>query len=697
MNKRDFLLEIGLEEMPARFVGEAGEQLTGKIRNWLDEHAVSYSHIVSYATPRRLAIVVEEMAEKQADRQQEAKGPAKKIALDEAGGWSKAAQGFARSQGVSLEELTFKEIKGVEYVHVLKYIKGVAIEELLVQLKEIITGMTFPKNMRWGSHQLRFVRPIKWMICLFGSTVVPIDITGIHSGRETEGHRFLGEKITIDEPKAYVRQLKEQYVIADVEERQQIIIQQLQALEKEKGWIIPIDPDLLEEVTYLVEYPTAIYGSFDQEFLDIPREVLITSMKEHQRYFPVTDESGQLLPHFITIRNGKEDTDGVVARGNEKVIRARLADARFFYEEDKKLEINQALSQLENVVFHEELGTIGDKVRRVKEIAGQLAVKLELEENMIAKINRSAEICKFDLVSQMVNEFPELQGIMGQRYALLAGEDAEVSKTVFEHYLPRFAGDYLPSQAIGAVVSIADKMDTIVGCFSIGINPTGSQDPYALRRQATGIVQIILDQKWPLTLAQLFSLAVTTMSKRQLMKRNEQEVTEELHQFFHLRLRNRMQEEDIRYDLIDAVLKDYQDIELSSLFSKVQILKNEIQDEAFKPLVDAFTRVNNIANKVEKTADRINIQLFEADIEHKLLATYENVQRKFEEHSQARNWAGAYQALTQLQQPIESYFEQIMVMVEEDQVRYNRLALLQSISQLIQRFADFSQIVFSSK
>jgi glycyl-tRNA synthetase beta chain len=696
MSSRDFLFEIGLEEMPAKVVGEASEQLQGRVEKWLKENRISYSKITPFATPRRLGLIIEDVAEKQEDTREEAKGPAKKIALDEEGNWTKAAQGFARGQGVSKDDFYFKELKGVEYIYVTKYIQGIVTKELLPQVKELVTSMNFPKNMRWGNYDLKFVRPIRWIVALFGQEVIPLEITDIHSGNQTEGHRFLGNKVTIEEPKLYERQLLGEYVIAQTEERKKAIMAQLKTVEEEHQWDIPVDTKLLDEVTHLVEYPTSIFGSFDPEFLSLPEEVLITSMKEHQRYFPVRNQSGELLPHFVTVRNGDIDPNGVVAKGNEKVLRARLADARFFYEEDKKLEISPALSQLEHVVFHEELGSLGDKVRRIREISGELAEWLTFEEDAVADIDRAAEICKFDLVSQMVNEFPELQGRMGEEYAELAGENQVVCKAIFEHYLPRFAGDALPQSKVGAMLSVADKMDSIVGCFAIGIVPTGSQDPYALRRQASGIVHILLHEKWAITLEQLFNIAISTFRNRQLMQKSVEEVKGNLQSFFALRLKNRMQEQGIRYDVMDAVLHDYS-IEIHSIFAKAEVLMNQVGEESFKPLVDAFTRVNNIADKIDRKENTIRPEKFEADVEHELYESYIDVKKKVELLTAEKKWQEAYQSLAELKEPIEGFFDGVMVMVEDDLVRYNRLSLLQQISILVGSYADFSQIVFSSR
>ncbi|GAA0362653.1 glycine--tRNA ligase subunit beta [Bacillus horti] len=694
MSKRDFLLEIGLEEMPARFVPQAVDQLQEKVVHWMEERRIRHTEVRSYATPRRLALWIKEVDELQEDQVEEAKGPAKKIALDSEGNWTKAAEGFARGQEATVEQLYFKEVNGIEYVFITKETKGTQTEELLPQLAQLIQAMNFPKNMRWGTQDLKFVRPIRWLMALFGETIIPFQIAGVSTGNETYGHRFLGKKISISSPETYERQLLAEYVITDAKERKQAIRSQLSEIEEHQKWVIPIDEDLLEEITYLVEYPTALFGEFDQSFLNIPQEVLITSMKEHQRYFPVKNQDGELLSYFVTVRNGGVDPSGTVAKGNEKVLRARLADAQFFYEEDKKQTIPASLSKLGHVVFHEELGTIADKVNRIRSLASSLGSRLEINEVELKATDRTAELCKFDLVSQMVYEFPELQGRMGQEYARLAGETQEVAKGIYEHYMPRFAGDVLPQTQNGSIVSVADKLDTIVGCFSIGIIPTGSQDPYGLRRQATGIVQILLQQKWSVSLGEIFAIAIKNIKEAGLLKKSEEVLLNDLNSFFQLRIKNAMQDQGISYDIIDAVSEEI-DIELFSLFNKAQILKEKTKENAFKGLVDAFTRVHNLAQKAELEPSAIAQELFEHNVENELYGQFISAKETFTTYAEQKNWDEAFEALTALQLPIEDFFENVMVMSDDEAIRLNRLALLKQISDTVFKFADFSRIVFS--
>ncbi|MBO8164095.1 MAG: glycine--tRNA ligase subunit beta [Brevibacillus sp.] len=692
MSKRDLLLEIGTEEMPARFVAGAAAQLKEKVEKWLDAERISFEGITAYETPRRFAVYVSGVAEKQADRNEEAKGPARKIAQDETGAWTKAAQGFARSSGVGVDQLYFKEVNGVEYVFARKNEAGKDTIQLLPALREVIAGMHFPKNMRWGAHELRYVRPIRWLVALFGEEVVEMEITGVKAGRTTRGHRFLGQEVTLASPADYAAKLAEQYVLVDPEERRTAIINQLRKLEEEHGWRIPVDEGLLDEVVHLVEFPTALYGSFDRDFLKIPREVLVTSMREHQRYFPVEAQNGDLLPYFVTVRNGDDRSLGNVARGNEKVLRARLSDARFFYEEDQKRPIEECLKRLDSIVFHEELGTIGDKVRRIESVTEQITGRVPLAQKDAETAKRIAAIAKFDLVTQMVYEFPELQGIMGEDYARKSGERDEVARGVFEHYLPRFSGDKLPQLDAAAVVGIADKLDTIVGCFSIGIVPTGSQDPYGLRRQAAAIVQILLDRGWKLSLDELFALAWAAYREQGSGRRDAEEVKRDLFDFFALRLKNVLQEEGIRYDVIDAVLAA--DIsQVGETVTKAKVLMNAVQKESFKEAVEQFNRVYNLAQKAE--SQDVDPALFQEAAERQLDQAFRSVAEKLAPQYKAGELESALHTLTELSEPIRQFFDSVMVMADDPQLRSNRLALLARLSGNIQRYADFTKLVFA--
>ncbi|OLO38898.1 glycine--tRNA ligase subunit beta [Alkalihalophilus pseudofirmus] len=691
MSKKDFLLEIGLEEMPARFVTDAMNQLKDKIEAWLNDGHVSYDAIEAYSTPRRLAIVIMGLAEKQEDKVEEARGPAKKIAVDEEGNWTKAALGFARGQGLTADDLFFNEINGQEYVFAKKHIVGQETKSVLSQLEEIIKNLHFPKNMRWNEYDLRYVRPIQWLVALYGNEVIPFNITNVQTGRLSYGHRFLGNETTIEEPKQYVHTLLAQYVIVNPTERKEAIRNQIKQIEEQNGWVVPIDEDLLEEVNNLLEYPTALHGSFDESFLEVPEEVLITSMREHQRYFPVQTEEGKLLPYFITVRNGNHEHLENVVKGNEKVLRARLSDAQFFYREDQKLKIEDALKRLETIVYHEELGSLGEKVRRIQTISKAIAGTLAMTET--SKIERAAELCKFDLVTQMVYEFPELQGRMGEEYAIKAGEDKEVALAIKEHYMPRFANDQSPSTKTGTIVSMADKLDTIVTCFGIGLIPSGSQDPYALRRQAAGIIQMILDKDLKLSVEEVIDLAVQVADEKQLLKRDSKEVTSDLIEFFSLRVKNTLQERGTRYDIVDAVLSDSIG-KVDTIVNKAQLLMEQLEQPQFKETVEALSRVTNISSKASGLTE-LSESLFELEEERDLYSVYVETDQKVRQALENGDVKTAYEALANTQKSINLYFDNIMVMAEDEKVKQNRLAQMKLLANTIQSFAKFNAIVFA--
>lgn len=685
---KDLLIEIGLEEMPARFVTSSIEQLTTKIQKWFEDKKIETGEIKSYSTPRRLAILVEDVSESQLDIQEEAKGPAKIIALDADGNWSKAAMGFSRGQGLTTDDIYFKEINGVEYAHVEKFIKGQETFTLLPELKNLITSLSFPKNMRWGNEDLRFIRPIKWLLALFGTKVIPFSIAGVETGNWSLGHRFLGGKVEIPSPKEYVVTLLSQYVMVDAQERKAAILTQLQKVEEEQNWVIPIDEALLEEVNNLVEYPTVLFGRFEEEFLALPEEVLITSMKEHQRYFPVKSSEGQLLPYFVTVRNGDHQHLETVARGNEKVLRARLADADFFYKEDQRFPIEQALTKLKSIVYHEEIGTLAEKVERVRVLTNLVTTELNFapEEKKIA--DRAAEISKFDLVTNMVNEFPELQGFMGEKYAIQKGEDAAVAAAINEHYMPRNADDEAPASNPGAVLAIVDKLDTISSTFAIGLIPSGSQDPYALRRQATGIVQTLLKKDWDVELETLIDLSIDLVEKANFAKLSRTELASELESFFKLRLKHTLQERGIRYDLIDAILSSKVGV-VSSFIRRAEILNRKKDEQGFKESMESLSRVMNISAKAEQPGE-VDPALFESDYEHNLYQQYLALEKR---ESSGITEEENYTLLVGLKDAINDYFEHTMVMVEDHSIKNNRLNLMAKLASKMIKFAKFNEIL----
>lgn len=689
MNK-NLLVEIGLEEMPARFIPGASKQLTNKIEKWLKESQIAFKEVLTYSTPRRLTVIVNDVADKQQNRTEEVRGPSLKVAKDQDDNWSKAALGFARGQGISLEDTFIKKVKDIEYLYIKKVFIGQKVEDLLpIALEEIINSMTFPKNMRWGSKDIKFLRPIHWLVTMYGDKIIPIEVAGVKSKNNTFGHRFLGKEITINSINSYVEQLNKEYVIVDENERRKIILDQIKEIEIRNSWVVPIDEELLEEVVNLVEFPTVLFGNYKEEFLEIPDEVLITTMKEHQRYFSVEDKSGKLLPHFITVRNGDNNSLELVKKGNEKVLYARLADARFFYLEDQKLEISKSLKKLENVVFQENLGTIGDKSRRLRELSEKISESLRLDKTTLELINRTAEICKFDLVTNMVYEFPELQGVMGEKYARLLGEDLKVATGIYEHYLPRFSGDNLPEFIEGQIVSIADKIDNIVGSFSVGKIPTGSQDPLGLRRQASGIVQILFEKLPTINLNSLFQIAIEEYEVNGLLVRSKEDILADLNDFFDLRLKNLLQDKGIRYDIIDAVLETSKD-NIKEVVNKAEILLEELNDSGFKDVIDSFTRILNIVSKAEKSD--FNPNTFIESEEQNLYNHFVDIQKKLLDTEDSKL---IFQELKTLKEPIDLYFDKVMVMVDDMNLRQQRLGLLLTIANYLKKYADFSKIVFA--
>lgn len=693
MPKRDLLIELGVEEMPAPLINPAAEQLKGKLVQWFSEKRIPYDKAVWYGTPRRLAVLVHGVSEQQEALDEQFRGPAKRIAVDEHGAWTKAALGFARGKGVEADALFFQEYKGEDYVFARKRQEGQATADLLAHdLERLLTSLSFPTMMRWGSYSLRFIRPIRWLVTLYGREVIPIRLAGVRAGNVTHGHRFLGEKTELHDAADYVETLRRQYVLADPEERKSNIRKQLHQLADANRWNVPVDEALLDEVTHLVEYPTAVSGSFDPSYLEVPEDVLITSMREHQRYFPVKSKADQLLPHFITVRNGDDTSLENVVKGNEKVLRARLADALFFYKEDQRHSLSFFNEKLEHVVFHDQLGTMGDKVRRIRAIAVELAKALRYAPAEITKVERTAQWCKFDLGTLMVDEFPELEGRMGEIYARIAGEEPEVAEGIFEHYLPRYPGDDLPSTPTGIVVGMADKIDTIAAFFGIGIVPTGSEDPYALRRQATGITQVILKLNIPLTLDRLIQTSLDELERKGGLRRPREDVFEELSSFFQFRLKHLLQNQGIRYDVIDAVLGSGASSPQLAV-AKSEWLMQRLHSASLKQAVEAFTRVDNLATKAEGRELKPNEALFEEEAERQLATAYSRALKAYDEAERHDDVRGMYEAIASLEPNIDTYFDEVMVMVEDLKIRHNRLALLHAVSTLVRRFAHFNEIV----
>lgn len=687
--KQDLLIEIGTEEIPARFIADAEKSLGEKMKQWLQSQSLSFDAVQTFSTPRRLAVIVQKVSEKQADRSTEVRGPAAKIAQSADGSWSKAAMGFARKQGLDVTDLQIKEHNGNQYVFATKHETGLPTVDLIEDqlAKEVLDAITFPLTMRWNAGT-RFIRPVRWLVCMFGTSVVPVKWAGVTADQTSRGHRFLGATVTIESPQAYAAQLQDVAVWVNVKQRQNAIISQLQELEDEHGWNIPIDPELLAEVTHLVEYPTVVTGTFKPEFLELPKPVLITTMREHQRYFPVEDGQQNLLPYFVTVRNGDRRHLELVAKGNEKVLEARLADARFFYHEDRKLAIDDAVTQLDRIIFRQELGSIGDRVRRIEKLAALIGAELACPADELKQLTRAAKICKFDLATQMVDEFSKLEGTMGAAYALAAGEDPSVAKAIAEHVRPRSATDRLPEGRLGTILALADRLDMLASCLGIGIAPTGSQDPYSLRRHALAVLQLLLHYP-QLSLRQLMQAAIAQLESLGLLKLPAPDVAKDMMTFLAARFRSVLQEAKIRYDVIDAIIARPID-QPSKMRERAQVLMAHVEQESFKHEVEAFTRVANLVYANEPKAAFVEEHITES-AEKKLLLAYQSAQVACD---RAQDEAQLYQALSAMSPSIHDFFDHVMVMVEDEDLRTNRLALLQLIAQLTERFADFRKLVF---
>ena len=689
MTTSNVLFEIGLEEMPARFLSDTEKQLTEKTKAWLEASRLAYGKIDAFITPRRFAVLIHNLESKQPDLNEEVRGPKLQIAKDQAGEWSKAAIGFCKGQGKTVEDIVVKTIDGHDYIFVEKFIEGKLATNILPEFKDVVLSLNFPKNMRWGNRSLRFIRPIKWILALNDTEVIPLEIEGVVSSNETRGHRFLGQTITVADALTYEAALKEEYVIADADKRQAMIVEQIRALEAERNFVVPIDEDLLEEVTHLVEYPTVFFGEFSQAFLDVPEEALITSMKEHQRYFPVRQTDQTLLPYFIAVRNGNRDHIDTVKRGNEKVLNARLKDAVFFYEEDQKQSIEANNEKLTRMVFQEKLGTLHDKVERVTAISQSVAIALQLDQPVVKDVRRAAEISKFDLVTQMVNEFTNLQGVMGEKYARLKGESEAVSVALNEQYMPRHAHDDLPASTVGQILSVADKMDTIVGCIAVGLMPTGSQDPYALRRQAMGVVQILERFGWSVTFENLLDVIISHYETTSIEVDDYQAVKQNVTDFFRARVSFLAKERGVERDVVEAVT-DRGLGQLHQLFIKAELLEEKRKDEAFKQTEEALVRSLNLAKKA--TTTEVEAHLFENESETALYQTLLEVRAAYEARITEEAYQEALSELETLTPAINRFFDETMVMAENDKVKHNRLALLNQVKQLVDLLGDFTQI-----
>ncbi len=680
MMTADLILEIGTEEIPAGMIPSLLRDLTSLAEEKFTEARIDFADFNSYSTPRRLVLQGKDIAEKQADKEESIRGPATDIAFDEEGNPTKAGTGFARGQGVDLEEITIRD----GYLFFEKTITGQPTEEVLENLlPEIINDLPQPQKMRWGDKDYRFVRPIRWICALLDEKAVEFELAGLSSGRTTRGHRFLGEEaVEIKQAEDYFTTLKKEKVIVKNEERQKMILEQIDEI-LAPNQETEASEELLTEVVNLVEYPTAFLGEFAEEFLDLPAEVLTTSMIKHQRYFPVV-ENNELTNKFIGVRNGTAEHLAEVIKGNEKVIRARLADAVFFYQEDQQRSLSDFNDKLKNIVYQQELGTLADKVKRLQSLAEKIG-SLIADQEIQQQAERAAELAKFDLATEMVREFASLQGVMGAEYARLAGEDEAVAQAIAEQYLPAGSEDALPESKAGIILSLVDKIDDIISNFLVGNIPSGSQDPFALRRKATAIIRLIIEKGLNLNLKQLIKLGQEEIEA-------EGEVLEKVLEFMKQRLRNYLADKGIRYDVVNAVLSVKGHL-LVDIYERCQaVMKLREKDhEDFLALMYGLQRCQNLALQ-GKSAENIQGDIFAAEEEQELWNNYQEVIDEVNNYYQSNDYFSALLSIADLKDSIDTFLDNVVVMVDDPALRQNRLALLEQIAKLIEPVMDINKI-----
>ena len=680
--KRDLLFEIGTEEIPAHVMPHLLEDLAQLAETMLKEHRLSYEKVRTLGTPRRAALIVTGLAERQEDVNTETRGPSVAIAFDADGNPTKAGAGFARGQGVDPSALIQRD----GYVYASVHESGAATAELLTSLlPDLVRAIPLPNSMRWGDLDFRFIRPIRWFVALYGTEIVPFTLAGVTSGNHSRGHRTLAPAdFVITSAADYEAACEKAYIIVDPERRRAMICEQITETAKACGGTAEITPDLLEEVLYLVEYPTALSGSFEEKYLALPAEAVITPMRDHQRYFPVKAADGSLLPAFITVRNGGKAHLDVVAHGNERVLRARLADAQFFFDEDRRKSLAEHREKLKTVVFQRGLGSMYEKTERLTALTTAIVEEMaagDADDAALADARRAAELSKADLVTGMVTEFTELQGIMGREYALLDGEDPAVARAIDEQYMPRFAGDELPQTPLGVALSVADKIDNIVGTFSQGRIPTGSQDPFGLRRQALGLVLMLIEQESTMLLSDLVDEACDLYDLEEFRDKMQVYVAD----FIRLRLKNVLSERGVRYDVQEAVLGDVDLV--ADVPVRAAYVERLLASEGGDALVQSFVRVGNIARSV--TGGTVDSALFKAEEEGALLSAY---QAAAAARAEGEDTLPAEQALGRA---IDTFFDAVMVMDKDARVKENRLSLLKMIDDYLLETADYSKIVLN--
>lgn len=680
---KDLLFEIGAEEIPAGFMPNILGQLKQLAETKLNDAHLPFESIATYGTPRRLALIVKGLADTSAEISERHKGPSASIAYDADGNATKAAIGFARGKGLDVADLVVED----GYIYAETKTAGVPAKDIVSEmLPQLITGLNFPKSMHWGDLDAKFVRPVRWLVALLDEEVIPVEFATVKSGNVTRGHRFLGaDEITIKNAASYVDTLKENFVMVDQDARRELISKQLHDMAASKNASIVWDDDLLEEINYLVEWPTALCGGFEESYLALPDAAIITPMKDHQRYFPLVGQDGKLLPMFLTVRNGSDHSIEVVQAGNERVLRARLDDAKFFFNEDRKKPLIDRQDGLTKIVFQEGLGNLADKTERLLKLGRVFGEECGLHEDAAVVLERATELAKTDLTTGMVTEFTELQGVMGKEYALLDGESPEVAEAIFEQYLPRFAGDVLPQTEAGKVLSIIDKVDNIVATFSRGLIPTGSQDPYALRRQTIGILNILLGSEWNISLRPIFKASMELLN---VAADKQEELLNQVEEFFTLRLKNIFLDREVPHHVIDLLLSN-NELSVADAEGLVNaLLANRIDENV--EIVQAYTRMYNLVKDVEYTG--VNSDLLKEDAEKALF----EAASKASEVSSAAWEAGDYDAVVAvpatLVPSINKFFEDVMVMDKDEAIKANRLQLVRLAYSVMAIIGDISAL-----
>ena len=680
---KDLLFEIGAEEIPAGFMPNILGQLKTLAETKLNDAHLPFESIATYGTPRRLALIVKGLADTSAEISERHKGPSASIAYDADGNPTKAAIGFARGKGLDVADLVVED----GYIYAETKTAGVPAKDIVTDmLPQLITGLNFPKSMHWGNLDAKFVRPVRWLVALLDEEVIPVEFATVKSGNVTRGHRFLGaDEITIKNPASYVDTLKENFVMVDQDARRELISKQLHDIAASKNASIVWDDDLLEEINYLVEWPTALCGGFEESYLALPDAAIITPMKDHQRYFPLVDQDGKLLPMFLTVRNGSDHSIEVVQAGNERVLRARLDDAKFFFNEDRKKPLIDRQDGLTKIVFQEGLGNLADKTERLLKLGRVFGEECGLHEDAAVVLERATELAKTDLTTGMVTEFTELQGVMGKEYALLDGESEEVAEAIFEQYLPRFAGDVLPQTEAGKVLSIIDKVDNIVATFSRGLIPTGSQDPYALRRQTIGILNILLGSEWNISLRPIFKASMELLN---VAADKQEELLNQVEEFFTLRLKNIFLDREVPHHVIDLLLSN-NELSVADAEGLVNaLLANRIDENV--ELVQAYTRMYNLVKDVEYTG--VNSDLLKEDAEKALFEAASKASEASLVAWEANDYTAVVAVPATLVPAINKFFEDVMVMDKDEAIKANRLQLVRLAYSVMAIIGDISAL-----